>query len=89
MDCTDKVTHEIADALKYSINILLPGAILRLLVQCIDIGGGGTTYALQKSLTERNMTGNDYLVSTCLLHNIQTCLRNAVTNVLGEGRMSQ
>ena len=63
----------------------MPGVILRLSGQCIDIGGGGTKYALQKALTERNMTGFKYIVSAYLLHNLQTCLRNAVTNVLGEG----
>ena len=26
-----------------------------------------------------------YLISSCTLHNIQTALRNAVVNVLGEG----
>ena len=89
LDCTDETTNKIADTLKNSINRLLPGLTLRLSGQCIDSGGGGTKYALLKALTERNMTGNDYLVSTCLIHNLQTCLRKAVTNIFGEGGMNE
>ena len=33
------------------------------------------------------MAAQYYLVTTCALHNLQTCLRNSVVNVLGEGGM--
>ena len=35
-----------------------------------------------------DLDGSFYLTSTCALHNLQTCLRNAVVNVLGEGGMN-
>ena len=47
VDCTDENTNEICDALKHSINRLLPGMTVKLLGQCTDSGGGGTKYALQ------------------------------------------
>jgi len=56
--------------------------------QCTDSGGGGTKFALAKALDERHISAQNYLVTTCALHNLQTCLRNAVVNVLGEGGMN-
>ena len=35
-------------------------------------------------MRERNLVGEFYLISTCSLHCIQTCLYNGVMNDLGE-----
>lgn len=53
--------------------------------QYTDSGGGGTLFALAKLIEANNMKGNNYLIGSCTLHNIQTALRNDVINVLGEG----
>ena len=44
---------------------------------------------MSRELSKRNLTHAIYLVATCSLHNVQTCLRNAVQNVLGEGGMDE
>ena len=85
VDCTDETTDNIADAIEHSITRFLPERNMKILGQCTDSGGGGTKYALARALMEKNMASANYLVCTCSLHNLQTCLRNAVTNVLGEG----
>ena len=36
-------------------------------------------------LKARDMCHDHYLVASCALHNLQTCLRNAIINVMGEG----
>ena len=86
VNCTDENTNEIADAIMHSLKKLFPDRTsVRLYGQCTDSGGGGTKYALSAAMKERNLVGDFYLISTCSLHNLQTCLRNAVMNVLGEG----
>ena len=89
VDCTDEATKNIADALEHSMRRISPNCTISILGQCTDSGGGGTKFALARALTEKNMTSANYLVCTCSLHNLQTCLRNAVTNVLGEGGMNE
>ena len=86
VDCTDEHTNNIADALTHSLRRLLPAhPEICVKGQCTDSGGGGTKFALARALEERNIAAQNYLVTTCALHNLQTCLRNAVVNVLGEG----
>ena len=53
--------------------------------QYTDSRGGGTKFALAQEIEAANMNHDNYLVVTCTLHNLQTSLRNAVENVLGEG----
>lgn len=89
VDCTDEKTDEIVEALTHSLDRMFPLVALRLRGQCTDSGGGGTKYALSRQLSSRNMCHPHYLVATCSLHNLQTCLRNAVVNVLGEGGMDE
>ena len=48
---------------------------------------GGTLFALAKHIRDNNLNHSHYLVASCTLHNIQTALRNAVVNVLGDGGM--
>ena len=57
---------------------------LKLRGQCTDSGGGGTLFALARKLNEFNMQHEHYLIASCTLHNLQTALRNAVINVLGD-----
>ena len=42
-------------------------------------------FKLQKALKALDIASDEYLVSTCSLHNLQTMLRNAVVIVLGDG----
>ena len=89
VDCTDEHTNNIDDALTHSLRRLLPENLkISIKGQCTDSGGGGTKFALARALEERNIAAEHYLVATCALHNLQTCLRNAVVNVLGEGGMN-
>ena len=89
IDCTDEHTNNIADALTHSLQRLLPDLNdISVRGQCTDSGGGGTKFALAKALEERHISAQYYLVTTCALHNLQTCLRNAVVNVLGGGGMN-
>ena len=86
IDCTDESTGEIVQALTHSLKRVFPTDIpIKLRGQCTDSGGGGTKDALKRELEKNELTAEDYLVTTCSLHNLQTCLRNAVVNVLGEG----
>ena len=86
VNCSDESTDEVADATVHSLKRLFPdGENIRLHGQCTDSGGGGTLHSMARAMHSRNMTSEHYLVGSCSLHNLQTCLRNAVINVLGEG----
>ena len=50
-----------------------------------DSGGGGTGKSLQVRLIEEGFAKENTRIVTCSLHNLQTCLRNAVEDVFGEG----
>ena len=68
---------------------VLPGFDVKVSGQCTDSGGGGTKLALAWVLTIRNMVRVDYLICSCSLHNLQTCLQNVVATVLGGGGMNE
>ena len=53
--------------------------------QCIDSDGGGTLFALATKIKECNLQLAHNLISSCTLHNLQTGLRHAVINILGDG----
>ena len=90
MDCTDEHTDNIADALIHSLQRLLPEILqIKIRGQCTDSGGGGTKFALAIALEQRGIAHEFYLVATCSLHILQTCLRNAVVNLLGEGGINE
>ena len=57
---------------------------IKLQGQCTDSGGDGKLHCLARALMQRDLVHPQYII-ICSLHNIQTCLRNAVTHVLGEG----
>ena len=40
---------------------------------------------MASKVKEFNMQHEHYLIASCTLHNLQTALRNAVINVLGDG----
>jgi len=85
-DCTNESTIDVAAALNHSLRRVFPSDVSTTVYgQCTDSGGGGTKYALQKALKDLEIASDEYLVSTCSLHNLQTMLRNAVVTVLGEG----
>ena len=89
VDCVDEDTTDTFKGLEHSIkrffapNMTEESFLFR--GQCTDSGGGGTLFALAKLIKDNNMKHESYLVGSCTLHNIQTALRNAVVNVLGEG----
>ena len=60
---------------------------LRILGHTTDSGGGGTLESLLSELQERveDLLEEEYIVASCSLHNLQTALRNAIIDVLGEG----
>ena len=87
-DCVDEDTQEIVDGIKHSLLRFFQDDLTKLIGQCTDSGGGGTKKALKRALEEANLlSGDGYLLATCCLHNLQTALRVAVENVLGEGGM--
>ena len=51
-------------------------------------GGGGTKESLKEALRKLGVVTECYRVNTCALHNLQTCLRNAVEKVFGKGGMT-
>ena len=55
----------------------------------MDSGGDGTKWALVRALAARNITHTYYLVATCALHNLQTCLKNIVQYISGEGGIDE
>ena len=73
---TPFLQRAIADAIKHSMRRILPDINIVIMGQCTDSGSGGTKFALAQALTEMNMASANYLVCTCSLHNLQTCLRN-------------
>ena len=84
-NCTDESTADVTAALNHSLRRVFPSDVsVTVYGQCTDSGGGGTKYALQKALKYLEIVSDEYLVATCLLHNLQTMLRNAVVTVLGE-----
>ena len=86
VNCSDESTDEVADATIHSLRRLFSdGENIRLHGQCTDSGGGGTLHSMARAMHSRNITSEHYLVGSCSLHNLQTCLRNGVINVLGEG----
>lgn len=83
--CTDENTDNMTSAITHSLTSIFPEIIqVQIYGQCTDSDGGGFNNALTEAMHGKNLVGAFYLKSTCLLHSLQTCLRNAVT-VLGEG----
>ena len=89
VDCVDEHTTDVFDGFKHSIDrFFSPNGdnnLFSFCGQCTDSGGGGTLHALARLLERNNMIRATYLIASCTLHNLQTALRNAVVNVLGEG----
>ena len=88
IDCnmTDEEEKYVVDAITHSVKrIFLSDIDVVIQGQCTDSGGGSTKYVLKQDFDQHNIVSENYLVSTCSLHNLQTCLRNSVVMVLGEG----
>jgi len=56
-----------------------------------DSGGGGTGFALQRSMKELDLCceDNKYLVGFCCLHTLQLTLANPLKNVIGQGGLEE
>ena len=56
-----------------------------------DSGGGGTLHSLLTALAKLQdpIVDENTRVTSCALHNVQTCLRNAVEEVFGVGGMTE
>ena len=86
VDCTDEDTSDIAAEILHSLKRVFPdGHEIKLDGQCTDGGGGGTKHVFAHAMTEKGLTIDHYLVCICSLHNLQTCLRNILKSVMGEG----
>ena len=87
VDCIDKDTTDVFAGMKHSLARFSLPMVNRasFLFVVKDNGGGGTLYASAKLIASNNMMRESYLVASYTLHNIQTTLRNAVVNILGEG----
>ena len=63
MDCTNKDTGNIVNALLHSIQRVHPlNIIMRIYGQCTDSGFGGTKLTLFQALKSRNVTLTQYLI---------------------------
>ena len=91
VDCTDENSADIAKAMKHSLKRIFGDneETIYLFGQCTDSGGGGTGMSLFCELEKLGLVARWYLVTSCVLHNIQTALRNGVQLVLGEGGLEE
>ena len=86
VDCADEDTSDIAEVILHLLKRSFPADFdIKLDGQCTDSGGGGTKHAFSRAMKAKGLTIDHYLTCTCLLHNLQTCLRNSVQNFMGEG----
>ena len=81
-ECVDDYTKDIHEALT---RFFGEGNTITINGQCTDSGGGGTKFALAREIKAHDLNSDHYPVKTCILHNISTCLRNTVKNVIGDG----
>ena len=86
-DATGSSTEEAAEGILHSLDKLGFKFNFVLSGQATDSGGGGTLYALKEALREKGLVAEGYRVVSCSLHNVQTCLRQCVQKVYGEGGM--
>ena len=83
-DAAGSSTEEGADGIEHSIK-KLGFTSFQLNGQATDSGGGTTLQKLRRKLEEKGLTAIGYRVVSCSLHNIQTCLRQCIQKVYGEG----
>ena len=84
-DACGSASENAAAAIEHSLKKLGLEDIFVLQGQAMDSGGGGTLHSLQRSLEARGLTAPLYRVCSCSLHNVQTCLRQCIQQVFGEG----
>ena len=82
VDCTNKDTANMSAAVVHSLSQLFGDFPIILHGQCTDSGRGGTKHAFARAMQAKGMTHVHYLVTTWLVHNLQTCIRNGVQHVL-------
>ena len=93
VDCVDEDTADIFAGIHHSIKRFFESndgedVSIKFRGQCTDSGGGGTLFALAKVMKQHNLMHECYVITSCTLHNLQTALRNAVVNVLGDGGLN-
>ena len=89
VDSAGESSRDAAIVIKHALeklSLIDPNLHLILCGQDTDSGGGGTLHSLERELRKLDLPFNNYyIISSCSLHNLQTCLRNGVIEVLGEG----
>ena len=86
INCTDKHTADTARAIHHALKKICSKDLPIILYgQCTNSGGGGTLHALACALKAHGLCHKNYFVASCMLHDLQTALRNAVEMVLGCG----
>ena len=83
--CAEAVYHSLK-----KIDMPLPAEKRRLNGQCTDAGGGGTGKSMKLELTKCSRVNPDfYMDATCGLHAHNLTLKNPVTQLLGEGGLTE
>ena len=91
-DSAGNSLEEAARAIHHSMKTKLCGVMPILICGLTtDSGGGGTLHSLLLALAqlEDPTVDENTRVTSCALHNVQTCLRNAVEEVFGVGGMTE
>ena len=89
-DSAGSSSAEAAKAIAHSMRTKLAACMPVVLAGVTtDSGGGGTLHSLVECLVKEGVADNDTRVTSCSLHNVQTCLRNCVEEVFGAGGMSE
>ena len=82
-------SREVAYAIKHALEkqkLIDTNFFVILCGQTTNSGGGGGLHSLARELQKLGLPFRSYyLVALCSLHNLQTCLRNGIIDVLGKG----
>ena len=89
IDSAGENSREVAYAIKHALGklkLIDTNFSVILYSQTTDSGGGGNLHSLARELQKLGLPFQSYyLVASCLLHNLQTCSRNGIIDVLGKG----
>ena len=85
-DSAGNSSKEAAEAIAHSLKSKLAAVMpLKFRGFATDSGGGGTLHLLNDELMLQGVSDELTRVVSCSLHNLKTCLRNAVEEVFGSG----
>jgi len=86
VDSSGSTSEDAARAIAYAIRTKLSRIVnFKLKGGATDSGGGGTKASLVRELIKVSLATVHYRMNTCVTHNLQTTLRNAVLNCFGSG----